>query len=176
MPCSGLHHCTTQYSVCSPITVHITCVSCGAAAPVQVLQDHAEEFFEKMNSKVIAPQLKALGLIPEAVECDIRESGSKEEANALLFSHLKENANRKAVINVFGVASDEAGYGKMNTFAASVLKKLPQQTINGFVRIGVHTLTCCCSVQYSTCVYINKSLCNVIKIKLVGQYTDSGVA
>ena len=50
---------------------HITCLSCGAATPVQVVQDHAEEFLEKMNSEVLAPQLKALELIPESVECDI---------------------------------------------------------------------------------------------------------
>ena len=50
---------------------HITCLSCGAATPVQVVQDHTEEFLEKMNSKLLAPQLKALGLIPESVECDI---------------------------------------------------------------------------------------------------------
>ena len=60
----------------------ITCLSCGAATPVQVVQDHAEEFLEKMNSKVLAPQLKALELIPEAVEC-------KEEANPHLLNHLK---------------------------------------------------------------------------------------
>ena len=54
----------------------ITCLSCGAATPVQVVQDHAKEFLEKMNCKVLAPRLKALELIPEAVVCDILQSKS----------------------------------------------------------------------------------------------------
>ena len=58
---------------------------------VQVVQNHAEEFLEKMSCKR-APQLKALELIPEAVKCDIRQSRSKEEANAHLLNHLKEDA------------------------------------------------------------------------------------
>ena len=68
---------------------HITCLSCGADTPVQVVQDHAEEFLEKMNSKVLEPQLKALELIPESVECDICQSKSREEANVYLLNHLK---------------------------------------------------------------------------------------
>ena len=31
-------------------SAHITCLSCGAATPVQVVQDHTEEFLETMNS------------------------------------------------------------------------------------------------------------------------------
>ena len=103
---------------------HITCLTCGAATPVQVVQDHTEEFLEKMNSKVLAPQLKALGLIPECVECDIRQSKSRKEANAHLLNHLKEDADEEAVREVFRIASEETGYGKMNTFAAGVLSEL----------------------------------------------------
>ena len=91
---------------------------------MQVVQDHAEKFLEKMNSKVLAPQLKVLELIPETVECDIRQSRSKEEANAHLLSHLKENADEETVREVFRIASEKAGYGKMKAFAASVLREL----------------------------------------------------
>ena len=95
----------------------ITCLSCGAATPVQVVQDHAAEFLEKMNSKVLAHQLKALELIPEAVEC-------KEEANAHLLNHLKEDADEEAVRKVFRIAFVKTGYGKMKAFAAGVLREL----------------------------------------------------
>ena len=77
-----------------------------------------------MNSKVFAPQLKALELIPEAVECDILQSKSKEEGNAHLLNHLKEDADEEAVREVFRIASEKAGYGKMKAFAAGVLRKL----------------------------------------------------
>ena len=103
---------------------HITCLSCCAATPVQVVQDHAEEFLEKMNSKVLAPQLKALKLIPESVECDILQSKSRKEANAHLLNHLKEDADEESMRDVFRIASEETGYRKMNTFAAGVLRKL----------------------------------------------------
>ena len=91
---------------------------------MQVVKEHAEEFLEKMISKVLAPQLKALGLIPEAVECDIRQSTSKEEANAHLLSHLKEYADEESLREVFRIASEKAGYGKMKVFAAGVLREL----------------------------------------------------
>ena len=71
-----------------------------------------------MNSKVLAPQLKALELIPKAVECDILQSKSKEEANAHLLNHLKEDADEEAVREVFRIASVKTGYGKMKAFAA----------------------------------------------------------
>ena len=91
---------------------------------MQVVQDHAEESLEKMSSKEIAILLKALELIPEAVECDIRQSRSKEEANAHLLSHLKEDADEETVREVFRIASEKAGYGKMKAFAAGVLREL----------------------------------------------------
>ena len=79
-----------------------------------------------MNSKVLAPQLKALELIPKAVECDILQSKSKEEANAHLLNHLKADADEKSVMKVFRIASKEEGYGRMKAFAAGMLRKLQQ--------------------------------------------------
>ena len=91
---------------------------------MQVVQDHTEESLEKMSSKVLAPQLKALELIPEAVECDIHQSRSKEEANAHLLNNLKEDADEETVREVFRIASEKAGYGKMKAFAAGMLREL----------------------------------------------------
>ena len=98
--------------------------SCGAATPVQVVQDHTEEFLEKMNSKVLAPQLKTLDLIPESVECDILQSRSREEANAHLLNHLKEDADEVPVRKVYRIASEKTGFGKMKALAAGMLREL----------------------------------------------------
>ena len=103
---------------------HISCLSCGAVTPVQVVQDHAKEFLQKMNSKVLAPQLKALELIPESVECDILQSKSGKEANVYLLNHLKEDADEEAVRAVFRIASEKTGYGKMKVFAVGILREL----------------------------------------------------
>ena len=120
----------------------IPLVSCGKATFAQVLQDHTEEFLKQMKSKEIAPQLKTLKLIPEAIESDIRQAKTKELANTCLLNHLKEDADEKAVREVFRIASEKDGYRKMNRFAANVLKKL-----RGLYWC-ICTLTCCCCVQY----------------------------
>ena len=109
---------------CSNYCSLYLCLSCGAATHVQVVQDHAEKFLKEMNCKVIARELKSLGLIPESVECDILQSKTKEDANSHVLSHLKEEADEKTVMEVFRIASEKAGYGRMNTFAAGVLRKL----------------------------------------------------
>ena len=109
---------------CSNYCSHYLPLSCGAATHVQVVQKRAKEFLEKMDSKVIAPQLRVLELIPESVENDILQSKSKEDANAHLLKHLKEDADDETMKEVFRIASGIAGYRKMNRFAASVLKEL----------------------------------------------------
>ena len=97
---------------------------CGAATFAQVIQDHTEEFLKEMIAKEIAPKLKEYKLIPESVEFDILQSKTKELANICLLRHLKENADEEAATKVFRIASERTSYGKMNTFAAGVLRKL----------------------------------------------------
>ena len=109
---------------CSNYCSHHLPLSCGAATPVQVVQKHAEEFLKEMNCKVIVTQLRVLEFIPERVEYDILQSKSKEEANAHCLKHLKEDADERTVREVLRMASEEAGYGRMNAFATSVLRKL----------------------------------------------------
>ena len=109
---------------CSNYCSHYLPLSCGAATHVQVVQEHAEEFLEKMNSKVIAPQLRVLELIPESVECDILHSKTEGNANAHLLKHLKEQANVEMMRKIFRIASKETGFGKMSAFAAGMLKEL----------------------------------------------------
>ena len=91
---------------------------------MQVVQNHAEEFLEKMNCKEIAVQLRALRLIPETVEHEILQSSSRSKANAHLFNYLKEDAKVETVKIIFGIASKETGYGKMNDFAVDMLQEL----------------------------------------------------
>ena len=88
-----------------------------------------------MNAKEIAPKLKELEVIPESVKFDILQSKTKESANVCLLQHLKENAAEEAVMEVFRIASEEKCYGRMNTFAAVVLKKLRQGLV-----LCVHTM------------------------------------
>ena len=143
-------------TVCSTYCSHHLSLVVYIATFAQVLQDHAKEFLDQMNSKEIAPQLKTLKLIPDVVESDIFQAKTKELANARLFNHLKEDADEKAVREVFRFASEKDGYGKMNTFAAGVLRKLQQG-----VYWCICTFTCCCCIQYM-CL-CNESLCNVTR-------------
>ena len=107
-------------------TAHITCLSCVAATVAQIIQDHAEKFLEEMNSAVLAPQLKVLGLIPETVESKVLQSKNKKDASAHLLNHLKADADEESVMEVFRIASKEEGYGRMKAFAAGMLRQLQQ--------------------------------------------------
>ena len=91
-----------------------------------VVQDHAEEFLEKMNSKVLAPRLRALELIPQTVENKVLQSMNRTDANAHLLSHLKTDADEKVVSEVFRVASRETEYRNMSAFADKMLRTLQQ--------------------------------------------------
>ena len=147
-------------AVAASTNVHIACISCGAATLVQVIQDDAEKFLEEMNSTVLVPHLKALGLIPAIVETNVLQSKSREGANAYLLLHLKENADMKSVMKIFRIASQEPGYGIMNTFADGVLKKLQR----GLCRC-VHTpKSCCCCVllMCRTSVYVCEPCVRII--------------
>ena len=93
---------------------------------MQVIQDHAEKFLEKMNCKEIISELRALAHIPESVENDILHSKSRAAANTCLLDYLKEDADEETVRKVFKFASEKAGYGRMNAFAAFMLRKLQQ--------------------------------------------------
>ena len=109
---------------CSNYCSHYLPLSCGAATHAQVIQKHAEEFLEKMDSRVIAPQLGVLELIPESVECCIHHSKTEGNANVHLLKHLKVQANVETTKRIFRIASKETAYEKMNTFAAGVLREL----------------------------------------------------
>ena len=102
---------------------------------MQVIEDHTKEFLQEMNAKEIAPKLKELQVIPESVEFDIHQSKTRELANVHLLRHLQEDAAEEAVMKVFRIASEEKCYGRMNTFAAVVLKKLQQGLV-----LRVHTM------------------------------------
>ena len=84
---------------------------------MQVIQDHAGKFLEEMNSRVLAPYLKALELILAYIENIVLQSKNKKEANAHLLQHLKEDADIKSVMEIFRIASQDPGYRRMNTFA-----------------------------------------------------------
>ena len=91
---------------------------------MQVLQNNAEEFLTEMNCKEIASKLKTFKLIPESIECSILQSRTKEQANTHLLNHLKEDADGVTARKIFKIASEEAGYGRMNTFAVFMLRHL----------------------------------------------------
>ena len=77
-----------------------------------------------MDSREIVSKLKAMELIPEGTANSIKLSKDKEEANTHLLTHLKENADEKAIKETFRIASKKTGCGRMNEFAAFMLKEL----------------------------------------------------
>ena len=151
-------------AVAALTNAHITCLSCGAATPVQVVQDHAEQFLVEMNSAVLAPRLKALGLIPAIVENNVLQSKSREDANAHLLQHLNEDADMESAMEIFRIASQEPGYGRMNTFADGVLRKLQRGL---YWCVHTHKSCCCCVLlMYRTSVYVSQACVIYIHINI----------
>ena len=76
-------------------------------------------------------------------ECDILQSKSREEANAHLLNHLKEDADEESVRKVFRIAKGAAVR---------------------FVLVCAHSHVVVVYLSmYRTCVYVNKCLCTVNK-------------
>ena len=120
-------YCTANALIFSPkhCTYYLLAI-CGSATLDQVLQKSSAEFVDKMNSQVIAPTLCTLGLIPDKVKLAIvQPTMTREEANDQLFQYIiKEVDNVKTVREIFDFAAKKPAYGKMNTFAKDMLKKL----------------------------------------------------
>ena len=93
---------------------------------LRVIKDNSKRFLEEMNAKAIALTLYGQDLIPESVKHDIDHSKCREDANVHLLTHLKEDAAEEQVQGVFKVASEKAGYGRMNEFASNILQTLQQ--------------------------------------------------
>ena len=126
---------------------------------MQVVQAHAEDFLQKMDSTVLARQLGTLGLIPQTVENEVLKSMNTKDANAHLLNHLKRNANEKGVTEVFRVASQEEGYPNMNAFAAMMLRTL-QQGLYWCVYTQM-SLLCTSPCTGHACFYVNKTMTNI---------------
>ena len=105
---------------------HCWHVSLISGTYAQVIDEQSQRFLQEMNSQAIAPKLRALGLIPESVKNDIKESTCKEDANECLLTYLKEDATEKQVCGIFKVTSEKTEYGRMSEFAADMRQKLPQ--------------------------------------------------
>lgn len=125
--CLDLGQCTTRnitnncrYLLSNCKTDHR---SCSATTLSEVIQDH-EAFLKEMSCKEIAHELESLGIIPESVKCNILQSKNDKEANAHLLQHLNKDADEESVRRVFKIASEMADFGRMNTFAADMLRKL----------------------------------------------------
>ena len=80
-----------------------------------------------MNAQAIAKRLRALDLIPDDVDYEIKHATSKDAYNAVLLKHLKSEATRKQVLAIFKVASKHSGgYGNMKEFAVRIVQEMQQ--------------------------------------------------
>ena len=143
-------HLTHDAYICVRVCILLKYSSLVSATHVQVIQANSERFLVEMNAEAVAKILFALEVIPERVKYDIDHSKSREDANGHLLTFLKEDANEEQALQVFKVASEERGYGRMKEFAASILSKLQQGTYHSSHDCGlwcciVHDLIASCS-------------------------------
>ena len=121
-------HLTHDTYICVRVCILLKYFSLVSATHVQVIQANSERFLQDMNAKVVAAKLRNLNLISESLESEIYSSKSREDASGHLLTFLKHSATEEQALQVFMVASEERGYGRMKEFAASILSKLQQGT------------------------------------------------
>ena len=91
---------------------------------VQVIEEHREEFLQKMNARDISSVLQVRHLIPESVKHDIKHSKRREDANGHLLTFLFKDASETQVQQTLKFVSTKTDYGEMSQFATKLLKQL----------------------------------------------------
>ena len=91
---------------------------------VQVIEEHRDEFLQKMNARDIASVLQVRRLIPESVEHDIKHSKRREDANGCLLTFLLTDASKIQVLETLKFVSTMTDYGRMSQFATKLLQQL----------------------------------------------------
>ena len=81
------------------------------------------EFLDNMNAPALVQSLVLKNLIPDRVECDIKQSG-KRDANGHLLKYMKEDADEDTIQKILEEASTHPNEGKMNKFAVELLRNL----------------------------------------------------
>ena len=77
-----------------------------------------------MHAKDIAREVRSAEIIPEAVETQIKESKSLDEANDVLFVHLRSQATLEDLLLLCGIMKKSKGYRKMQGFGEKLQARL----------------------------------------------------
>ena len=79
-----------------------------------------------MDAKAIAREVRNEEIIPEAVETQINDSKSTDEASNILFVHLRSQAILEDLRRLCSIMKDTKGYRKMQRFGKDLEDKLKE--------------------------------------------------
>ena len=79
-----------------------------------------------MDATAVARQTRSKGIIPEAVETQINGSKSTDEANDILFEHLRSQATLEGLRGLCSIMKDAKGYQQMQRFGKELEAKLEE--------------------------------------------------
>ena len=79
-----------------------------------------------MDAKAVARQARRKKIIPEAVETRINDSQSSDEANDILFVHLRSQATLEGLSRLCSIMKEAEGYQQMQKFGRKLEAKLEE--------------------------------------------------
>ena len=79
-----------------------------------------------MDAKAVARQARSKKIIPEAVKTRINDSQSSDEANDILFEHLRSQATLEGLRRLCSIMKEAEGYEQMQKFGRKLEAKLEE--------------------------------------------------
>ena len=93
-----------------------------------------------MDAKALATEAQDAEIIPEAVKTEIIGAKTLEEANNVLFKHLRNQATLEGLLHLCSIMKGSKGYRKMQRFGETLQAKLEKVSC---VRMCRLKLSCC---------------------------------
>ena len=130
----------------------------NAATPFpasEFLRKHETEFFSVIDARLSLLRLKRKGVITQDVEAHINAATNEEDAQEILYDHLKRNANVDALKEYCEVAIAAKGHPNMQALGRKMKEELQR---GGWVKLCVYLCMwcrcCVCISVHSVCPMI----------------------
>ena len=91
-----------------------------------ILVEVKRDFMRYVDARAIAQKARIEEIIPEAVEIQINESKSSDEAKNVLFEHLQNQVTLEGLRRLCSIMIESKGYERMQMFGKGLLAKLEE--------------------------------------------------
>ena len=108
------------------ITHLIPCSFSMSTEGQHILQEVQKDFMRYVDARAIVQKARMEKIIPEAVEIQLNESKSSDEAKKVLFEHLHNQVMLGGLRRFCNIMIESEGYERMQMFGKEMLAKLEE--------------------------------------------------